>query len=69
LDIFNRKKRLNTQITGNISGKRDRGRQREKILDGLANYLGEKVITEMINKANDRNGWRYMTANVCRQGT
>jgi hypothetical protein len=21
------------------------------------------------NKARDRNGWRYMTANACRQGT
>ena len=58
-----------TVITGKISGKRDRGRQREKILDSLANWLGERSITEMINKARDRNGWRYMTANVCRQGT
>jgi ribosomal 50S subunit-associated protein YjgA (DUF615 family) len=29
-------------ITGKISGWRDRGRQREKILDGLANWLGER---------------------------
>jgi hypothetical protein len=32
-----------TVITGKISGKRERGRQREKILDGLANWLGKKV--------------------------
>jgi hypothetical protein len=51
-----------------MSGKRDRGRQREKILNGLANWLGKKSITEMINKARDRNLWRYITANVCRQG-
>jgi hypothetical protein len=56
-------------ITGKISGRRDRGRQREKNLDGLANWLGERSITEMINKARDRNGWRCMTANVCRLGT
>jgi hypothetical protein len=43
--------------------------QWEKILDALANWLGERSIKEMINKARDRNGWRYMTANVCRQGT
>jgi hypothetical protein len=55
--------------TGNISDRRDRGRQREKILDGLAKCLGERSITEMINKAKDRNGWRYMTANVCKLGT
>jgi hypothetical protein len=35
-------------------------------LDGLAKWLGERSITEMINKARDRNGWRYMTANICR---
>jgi hypothetical protein len=50
-----------TVITGRISGKRDRGRQREKIL--------ERSITKMINKGRDRNGWRYMTANICRLGT
>jgi hypothetical protein len=43
--------------TGKISGKRDRGNQREKILDGLAVWLGEKAIADMINKAKDRNGW------------
>ena len=58
-----------TVIMGKISGKKDRGRQREHFLDSLANWLGERSITEMINKARDRNGWRYMTANVCRQGT
>jgi hypothetical protein len=58
-----------TVITGNICRKRERGTQEEKILDGLANWLGEKSITEMTNKAKDMSGWRYMTANVYRQGT
>jgi hypothetical protein len=40
-----------TVIMLTISGKRDRWRQRKKILDGLANCLGEKSITEMINKS------------------
>jgi hypothetical protein len=70
LDIFARQDQIeHTVVTGTISGRRDRGRQREKILDGLANWLGVKSITEMINKTRDRNGWRYMTTNVCRQGT
>ena len=56
-------------VTGKDSWKRDRGRQREKILDGLANWLGERSITEMIDKTRNRNEWRYMTANVCRLGT
>jgi hypothetical protein len=46
----------------------DKERERDKILEGLANWLEEWSITEMINKAMDRNGWRYMTANFCRQG-
>jgi hypothetical protein len=52
-----------------ISGKRNQGRQREKILDGLANWLEEKSIIEIINKARDRYGLIYMAVNVCRQGT
>jgi hypothetical protein len=38
-----------TMITGKISGKRDRGRQREKILDGQANWLGGEI-----NHGNDK---------------
>jgi hypothetical protein len=56
-------------ITGKISEKRDRGRQQKKILDGLTNWLEEKSITEKIDKAKDRNGWRYMTTNVYIQST
>jgi hypothetical protein len=58
-----------TVKTGKISGKRGIGRLREKILEGLAVWLGEKSIMDMINKAKDWNRWRYMTANVYRQGT
>jgi hypothetical protein len=36
-------------IMGIISGKRDRRRQQEKILDGLANWVGKKV-----NHRNDK---------------
>jgi hypothetical protein len=53
-------------ITSKISWRRYRGRQQETIFDGLTNWLGERSITGMINKARDRNGWRYMTTNVCR---
>jgi hypothetical protein len=31
---------------------------------GCSGSLGEKSITEIINKAKDRNRWKYMTANV-----
>ena len=52
-----------------IMGRRDRGRQREKILDSLTKWHGRGSNTELINCTRDRNMWRYMTANVCRQGT
>jgi hypothetical protein len=35
----------------------------------LASCLGERSITEIIKKTRDRNGWRYMTANICRLAT
>jgi hypothetical protein len=43
-----------TVIGGTISGRRYRGKQQEKISDDLANWLGVKSTTEVINKAKDR---------------
>lgn len=51
--------------TGKIIGRRDRGRQREKILDGLTKWQGKKLTTELIETARNRELWKKMTANVC----
>ncbi|GFO42155.1 hypothetical protein PoB_006866000 [Plakobranchus ocellatus] len=45
-----------------FEGKRSRGRQREKIMDGLATWLGP-------GKVSDRDLWRDMIANAYKQGT
>ena len=54
--------------TGKIIGRRDRGKQREKILDGLTKWHGKKRTTELIATVRNRELWKKMTANVCRQG-
>ncbi|GFO14411.1 LOW QUALITY PROTEIN: hypothetical protein PoB_004091600 [Plakobranchus ocellatus] len=48
------------------TGKRSRGRQREKITDGLATWLGPGRVTETAVK--DRDLWRDMIANAYKQG-
>lgn len=51
--------------TGKIEGKRDRGRQRQKYLDGLNNLNGGNFkIIELIRATEDRNKWRFMIANA-----
>ena len=58
-----------TVTTGKINGKRDRGRQREKMLDGLAAWHGKSSVPELIGCTRDRVLWRKMVANAMRQGS
>ena len=46
----------------------DRDR-REKILGSLAKWFGKESTTEMIENTRNREMWRNMIADVCRQGT
>ena len=50
--------------TGKIEGKRSRGRQRIKIQDGIAAWLGRSTA-EMFVDARDREKWRVMIAYAC----
>jgi len=54
--------------TGKMIGRRDRGRQREKILDSLTKWHGRESTTDLIASTKNREMWRNMTANVCGQG-
>jgi hypothetical protein len=45
-------------------GKRDRGRQREKILDGMCRWLGVKYNKNISRHVRDKTGWRNMIANA-----
>ncbi|GFN93930.1 craniofacial development protein 2-like [Plakobranchus ocellatus] len=54
---------------GKFEGKRSRGRQRQKILDGLATWLGPGKVSYILAAVKDRDLWRDMIANVYKQGT
>ncbi|GFO03467.1 hypothetical protein PoB_002997200 [Plakobranchus ocellatus] len=47
----------------NERGKRSRGRQREKIMDGLATWLGPGKLSDTLAAVKDRDLWRDMIAN------
>ncbi|GFO07285.1 hypothetical protein PoB_003379000 [Plakobranchus ocellatus] len=55
--------------TGQFEGKRSRGRQREKIMDGLATWLGPGKVSDILAAVKDRDLWRDMIANAYKQGT
>ncbi|GFO17397.1 hypothetical protein PoB_004390200 [Plakobranchus ocellatus] len=55
--------------TGKFGGKRSRGRQREKIMDGLATWLGPGKVSDILATVKDRDLWRDMIANPYKQGT
>ncbi|GFO19994.1 hypothetical protein PoB_004649900 [Plakobranchus ocellatus] len=55
--------------TGKFEGKRSRGRQREKIMDGLATWLGPGKVSDILAAVKDRDLWRDMIANAYKHGT
>ncbi|GFN96404.1 craniofacial development protein 2 [Plakobranchus ocellatus] len=55
--------------TGKFEGKRSRGRQREKIMDGLATWLGPGKVSDILAAVKERDLWRDMIANAYKQGT
>ncbi|GFN89685.1 RNA-directed DNA polymerase from mobile element jockey [Plakobranchus ocellatus] len=55
--------------TGKFEGKRSGGRQGEKMVDGLATWLGPGKVSDILAAVKDRDLWRDMIANACKQGT
>ena len=55
--------------TGKMNGKRSRGRQREKIWDGLGRWTGGDRAIDLIVKSEDREKWRDMVTNANWHGT
>ncbi|GFO31964.1 hypothetical protein PoB_005846900 [Plakobranchus ocellatus] len=49
--------------------RRSRGSQREKIMDGLATWLGTGKVLDTLAAVKDRDLWRDMIANTYKQGT
>ena len=65
-----RREKLEHLITiGMMEGKRSRGKQREKMTDGLANWLGAGKVVEILKATRDRGIWKDMIANAIKHGT
>ncbi|GFO01465.1 hypothetical protein PoB_002797000 [Plakobranchus ocellatus] len=67
--VLRRGKLEHLVTTGKFEGKRSRGRQREKIMDGLATWLGPGKVSDILAAVKDRDLWRDMIANAYKQGT
>ncbi|GFO10625.1 hypothetical protein PoB_003713000 [Plakobranchus ocellatus] len=52
-----------------LEGKRSRGKQREKLIEGLTDWLKAGKSLEAIEATKDRKKWRTMIANAVKQGT
>ncbi|GFO26602.1 hypothetical protein PoB_005310700 [Plakobranchus ocellatus] len=55
--------------TRKFEGKRSRERQREKIMDALATWLGPGKVSDILATVKDRDLWRDIIANAYKQGT
>ncbi|GFO12108.1 hypothetical protein PoB_003861300 [Plakobranchus ocellatus] len=67
--VMRRGKLEHLVTTGKFEGKRSRGRQREKIMDGLATWLGTGKVFDTLAAVKDKDLWRDMIANAYKQGT
>ncbi|GFO26776.1 UDP-glucuronosyltransferase 2a1-like [Plakobranchus ocellatus] len=67
--VMRRGKLEHLVTTGKFEGKRSRGRQRKKIMDGLATWLGTGKVLDTLTAVKDRDLWRDMIANAYKQGT
>ncbi|GFN81086.1 hypothetical protein PoB_000759200 [Plakobranchus ocellatus] len=67
--VMRRGKLEHLVTTGKFEGRRSRGRQREKLMDGLATWLGPGKVSDILAAVKDRDLWRDMIANAYKQGT
>ncbi|GFO38280.1 hypothetical protein PoB_006478500 [Plakobranchus ocellatus] len=67
--VMRREKLENLVTTGMLEGKRSRGKQREKLIEGLTDWLKAGKSLEAIEATKDRKNWRTMIANAVKQGT
>ncbi|GFS16863.1 retrovirus-related Pol polyprotein LINE-1 [Elysia marginata] len=67
--IMRQEKLENLIITRMMTGRRCRGRQRERLTDGMAKWLGMGSVVAMLQKTKMRQEWRRQIANAMDQGT
>ena len=51
-------------LLGMVQGRRARGRQRRKYMDGIKEVIGCERMDEILRRAEDRSLWRSITANI-----
>ena len=66
--VMRREKLEHLITTGMMEGKRSRGKQ-EKMIDGLANWLGADKVVEILKATRDCGIWKDMIAKVIKHGT
>ena len=70
LDNFKSYKRTwRQQKWGSYGGKRSRGKQREKLLDGLKKSLKLGRVTGALKASRDRDTWKVMITYAKEHGT
>ena len=67
--VMRREKLEHIITTGMMEGKRSRGKQWEKMTNGLANWLGAGEVVEILKATRDRGIWKDMIANAIKHGT
>ena len=67
--VMRREKLEHLITTAMMEGKRSRGKQREKMTDGLANWLGAGKVVEILKATRDIGIWKDMIANAIKHGT
>ncbi|GFR63294.1 UDP-glucuronosyltransferase 2A1-like [Elysia marginata] len=67
--VMRREKLEHLITTGKLDGKRGRGKQREKMMDGLKRWLGSGSSTETMTAMGHRGLWRNMIADASKHGT
>ncbi|GFR73120.1 hypothetical protein ElyMa_003858500 [Elysia marginata] len=67
--VMRREKLEHLITTGKLDGKRGRGKQREKMMDGLKRWLGSGSSTETMTAIGHRELWRNMIADASKHGT
>ena len=67
--VMRREKLEHLITTGMMIGKRSRGKQREKMTDGLVKWLGAGKVVEILKATRDRGIWKDMIANAIKHGT
>ena len=66
--VMRREKLEHLITTGMMEGKRSREKQREKMTNGLANWLRADMVVKILKATRDRGIWKDMIANAIKYG-